>query len=301
MLCSGRTVVFSQVVVPMLLFVLLYFMPLEQVVEDVGNVDDVPITGVDVKNVSATAAGSGSVEIRFLAPSIYIINFPSQRVRDWVLESGPWYFQHRAIILRKWMPGMMLDVLRLDSASVWVKLCYVPLELYSQQGLGYIASALGKPLYTDRATTLKNQLEYAKVCIEVGAKDDISDSVLVEIGDGRSVNAGVVSDVISERVVIEYDRGDQRGVCGDVQSRSFYVDIARPDVVMGSGLIGVSMDFQQTRPPFDGIAAVGVCNGQASTSKCPVLRSPNSFGVLSPEVQDIEVRGDSPRKGRVKA
>ncbi|KAK8575416.1 hypothetical protein V6N12_063089 [Hibiscus sabdariffa] len=188
MLCSGRTVVFSQVVVPMLLFVLLYFMPLEQVVEDVGNVDDVPITGVDVKNVSATAAGSGR----------RVANLP-----------------------------------------------------------------------------------------------DSSENV--------SVQAGVVSDVISERVVIEYDRGDQRGVCGDVQSRSFYVDIARPDVVMGSGLIGVSMDFQQTRPPFDGIAAVGVCNGQASTSKCPVLRSPNSFGVLSPEVQDIEVRGDSPRKGRVKA
>ncbi|KAK8665191.1 hypothetical protein V6N13_005365 [Hibiscus sabdariffa] len=31
----------------------------------------------------------GSVEIWFLAPSVYIINFPSQRVRDWVLESGP--------------------------------------------------------------------------------------------------------------------------------------------------------------------------------------------------------------------
>ncbi|KAK9008429.1 hypothetical protein V6N11_075324 [Hibiscus sabdariffa] len=111
--------------------------------------------------------------------------------------------------------------------------------------------------------------------------------------------SGVVSDVISERVVIESDRGDQKGVCGNVQSWSFSVDIARPDVVLGSGLIGVSMDFQQSRPPFDGIAAVGVCNGQASTSKCQVLRSPNSFGVLSPEVQDIEVRGDSPRKGRV--
>ncbi|KAK8973381.1 hypothetical protein V6N11_069251 [Hibiscus sabdariffa] len=29
----------------------------------------------------------GSVVIRFLAPSVYLINFPSQRVCDWVLES----------------------------------------------------------------------------------------------------------------------------------------------------------------------------------------------------------------------
>ncbi|KAK8517370.1 hypothetical protein V6N13_092651 [Hibiscus sabdariffa] len=31
----------------------------------------------------------GSIEIRFLAPSVYVLNFPSQRIRDWVLEAKP--------------------------------------------------------------------------------------------------------------------------------------------------------------------------------------------------------------------
>ncbi|KAK8708190.1 hypothetical protein V6N13_059235 [Hibiscus sabdariffa] len=53
-----------------------------------------------------------------------------------------------------------------NPALVWVKLWHVPLELFSQQGPGYVASVIGKPLYTDRAATLKQQLEFAKICVE---------------------------------------------------------------------------------------------------------------------------------------
>ncbi|KAK8703604.1 hypothetical protein V6N13_047254 [Hibiscus sabdariffa] len=77
----------------------------------------------------------GSIEIRFLAPSVYVLNFPSQRVRDWVLEAGPWHINQRGIILRKWVPGMVPELLKLESAPVWIKLWHVPLELYSLKGL----------------------------------------------------------------------------------------------------------------------------------------------------------------------
>ncbi|KAK8676921.1 hypothetical protein V6N13_142480 [Hibiscus sabdariffa] len=136
----------------------------------------------------------GSVEIRFLAPSVYLINFPSQKVRDWVLESGPWHIQQKALILRKWLPGMISDVISLDSAPIWVKLWHIPLELYSRQGLGYLASALGKPLYTDRSTALKNQLEYAKMCVDVEAKTILPASITVDRGNGNCVDVGVELD-----------------------------------------------------------------------------------------------------------
>ncbi|KAK8696966.1 hypothetical protein V6N13_113133 [Hibiscus sabdariffa] len=133
----------------------------------------------------------GSVEIRFLAPSVYVINFPSQRVRDWVLESEPWHINQKDIILHKWSPGFLFDIVRLDSAPVWVKLWPMPWELFSQQGLSYVVSDLGKPQYMDRATTLKLQLEFAKVCVEVDASEDLSQSVLVALGDGRIVDISV--------------------------------------------------------------------------------------------------------------
>ncbi|KAK8677810.1 hypothetical protein V6N13_143333 [Hibiscus sabdariffa] len=133
----------------------------------------------------------GSVEIRFLSPSVYLVNFPSSRVHDWVFESGPWHIQQKALILRKWTPGLLPEVLNLKIAPIWIRLWHVPLELYSQQGLSYLASALGKPLYTDKATTLRQHLEFAKICVEVDAKFTLPSSVLVDLGDDNVIDVGV--------------------------------------------------------------------------------------------------------------
>ncbi|KAK8667936.1 hypothetical protein V6N13_105409 [Hibiscus sabdariffa] len=133
----------------------------------------------------------GSVVIRFLAPGVYIVKFPSQKVCDWVLESDPWHIQQKAIVLRRWTPGLIPEVLSLDTAAVWLRLWHVPLELYSQQGLSYLASALGKPLYTDRATTLRQNLEFAKICVDIAASFTLPTSVLVDLGDGNIVDIQV--------------------------------------------------------------------------------------------------------------
>ncbi|KAK8617383.1 hypothetical protein V6N13_080299 [Hibiscus sabdariffa] len=72
-----------------------------------------------------------------------------------------------------------------------VKLWHVPLESYSQKGLGCLASALGKPLYTDRATAWKQQLEFAKVFVDMATTFVLPDSISVEVGDDRFVDVGV--------------------------------------------------------------------------------------------------------------
>ncbi|KAK8512216.1 hypothetical protein V6N12_031942 [Hibiscus sabdariffa] len=54
-----------------------------------------------------------------------------------------------------------------------------------------IASAIGKSLYTGRATALRQQLELAKVYVEVKATDSLPFSVLVEIGEGKIVSVAV--------------------------------------------------------------------------------------------------------------
>ncbi|KAE8688023.1 hypothetical protein F3Y22_tig00111005pilonHSYRG00173 [Hibiscus syriacus] len=150
-----------------------------------------PILSVFQKTVNKLWGQEGSIEILFLAPSVYILNFPSKRVRDWVLESGPWHIQQKVLVLRKWMPGMLHDVLSLDSTPVWIKLWHVPLELYLQKGLEYIASAIGRPLYLDCATTLKQQLNFDKICVNIDAKIEISGSVMVGLGEVNMVDVGV--------------------------------------------------------------------------------------------------------------
>ncbi|KAK8604131.1 hypothetical protein V6N13_096591 [Hibiscus sabdariffa] len=52
-------------------------------------------------------------------------------------------------------------------------------------GLSYIASALGNPLYMDSVTSNRERLEYAKVCVEIGACSSIPKFIDVLLCDGR--------------------------------------------------------------------------------------------------------------------
>ncbi|KAK8571128.1 hypothetical protein V6N13_025684 [Hibiscus sabdariffa] len=132
---------------------------------------------------------------KFLGKSSPLSVFQRILNKFWgVLESGPWHVQQKALILRRRLPGMMPEVFTFDKAPIWVKLWHVPLELYSQQGLGYLASALGKPLYTDRSTAMKLTLEYAKVCVEVSATYDLLSTITVDLGNSTYVDVGVQLD-----------------------------------------------------------------------------------------------------------
>ncbi|PKI68538.1 hypothetical protein CRG98_011087 [Punica granatum] len=54
---------------------------------------------------------------------------------------------------------------------------------FHPKGISNLATAIGKPLYMDRATALRSRLDYAKVCIEVEVKKEISDVLNVDLGN----------------------------------------------------------------------------------------------------------------------
>ncbi|KAK8672311.1 hypothetical protein V6N13_110684 [Hibiscus sabdariffa] len=133
----------------------------------------------------------GDVEVSSAGDSLFVFRFVNASVRDWVLESGPWHFQNKLLILRCWEPNMSRMDFNLDRIPVWVHLSGVPLELFSQKGLSYIASALGYPLYMDSITASKQRLAYAKVCVEISVDFDLPCSVDVKLQNGNIVSVYV--------------------------------------------------------------------------------------------------------------
>ncbi|XVF61955.1 hypothetical protein PTKIN_Ptkin08bG0176800 [Pterospermum kingtungense] len=79
----------------------------------------------------------------------------------------------------------------MDSLPVWVQLSNIPLELFHQKGIGCIASAIGKPLYTDRITAQQLKLSYARVCVEIGVLDSIPKEIEVVLKSGKIVKVQV--------------------------------------------------------------------------------------------------------------
>ncbi|XP_039033520.1 uncharacterized protein LOC120169447 [Hibiscus syriacus] len=68
-------------------------------------------------------------------------------------------------------------------------LCFFPLAVNQLEigiGLSYIASAIGVPISMDTITAKKSILEFAKVCIEIGVKDDIPKLIEVVLKDRQT-------------------------------------------------------------------------------------------------------------------
>ncbi|XP_039063432.1 uncharacterized protein LOC120208157 [Hibiscus syriacus] len=122
------------------------------------------------------AKGEG-VQISYAENNLYIFSFSNDSARDWVLENEPWHMFNKPLILRIWEPNMQKLDFDFAHLPIWIHLYNVPLELYTQYGLSYIASALGKPISMDSFTASKTILHFAKVCVEVDVKKKIPDSV----------------------------------------------------------------------------------------------------------------------------
>ncbi|XP_038993433.1 uncharacterized protein LOC120117208 [Hibiscus syriacus] len=134
---------------------------------------------------------SSQVKVSIAGPNLYVFSFLDAGLRDWVLDNGAWHVQNKPLVLRNWVPGMQKLSFDLSFMPIWIQLYNVPLELYSQKGLSYIASALGNPLFMDSVAASKNRLEFAKVCVEVEAGVVIPDIIHVIVSDGSSVSIKV--------------------------------------------------------------------------------------------------------------
>lgn len=103
-----------------------------------------------------------------------------------VMEAGPWHVAGKLLILKPWEPQMVFTKEKLSTIPVWVQFSHIPLEFWAEQGLSYIASALGKPLYADDMTEKGKRLSFAKICVEIHVDTSLLDVVEVEYANGAS-------------------------------------------------------------------------------------------------------------------
>ena len=71
---------------------------------------------------------------------------------------------------------------KFSTIPMWVKLHDVPLDLWTEEGIKFVASTLGKPMQLDEATLSGPYMKYARVCIEMDASKDIAQKVKLDLG-----------------------------------------------------------------------------------------------------------------------
>ncbi|KAL0401936.1 UNVERIFIED_CONTAM: hypothetical protein Slati_4223500 [Sesamum latifolium] len=104
-------------------------------------------------------------EVKATSNDFYFFEFKTMAAMEEVIEGGPWLFRGQPIVLQKWEPGMMLRKLQHTQVPVWIKLRYLPVELWTTEGLSTVASGIGKPLYPDAITRACTRLDFARVYV----------------------------------------------------------------------------------------------------------------------------------------
>ncbi|KAL7232375.1 hypothetical protein ACSBR2_010405 [Camellia fascicularis] len=97
-----------------------------------------------------------------------------------ILDESPYYIGSKLIIIKKWHPVMTLTKNVFSSVPIWVKIFNVPLELWTEEGLSYIASFIGNLLYLDEFIQNHSQLTFARICIEIEATKEIPSKLITQ-------------------------------------------------------------------------------------------------------------------------
>lgn len=121
----------------------------------------------------------------------FFFKFSQDGAHRRVIEAGPWHFGGKLMVLKQWSSQMKLEKDEFDTVPLWAQFYNVPLELWNEEGLSYIASAIGNPLYADSMTESGQRLSFARICVEVVVGSDFPNSVCVEYANGKNVVIGV--------------------------------------------------------------------------------------------------------------
>ncbi|GKB16211.1 zinc knuckle CX2CX4HX4C containing protein [Tanacetum coccineum] len=153
------------------------------------------------------------IERAIIRNGFYLFKFKTKEGMEQVMEHGPWTIRLSPLILNIWKPNTKLVKEEVASIPVWVKLHKVPIVAYSEVGLSYITSKLGKPIMLDSYTCDMclnpwGRSSYARALIEMTSDRAFVESLVVGIpledGLGHSM----------ETIEVEYEwKPPHCGVC----------------------------------------------------------------------------------------
>ncbi|KAF5208135.1 hypothetical protein FRX31_002278 [Thalictrum thalictroides] len=130
---------------------------------------------------------------------VFYFKFHSEQDKMAAIDKGPIFIAGRLFVVRFWSPESEKGKNFISSIPIWVKFEDVPKNLWSEDGLGFLASLIGKHVCLDDATANKTRLKFAKVTT-YWKKNDSAGPSCVRKSQGVEISADVR--VVSECGVV---------------------------------------------------------------------------------------------------
>lgn len=96
-----------------------------------------------------------------------------------VLSQGTLYIEGQPMLMKAW--GRTTK--NVDSNPLWVKLQKIPDCYWTQLGLSWLCSFIGRPLCVDELTSNLDILPFSMMCVNYKIGDELPDKISVEVLD----------------------------------------------------------------------------------------------------------------------
>ncbi|CAN1255381.1 hypothetical protein LINPERPRIM_LOCUS8964 [Linum perenne] len=118
----------------------------------------------------------GEVIVSKIAEGFFLFEFASENLAKWILKRS-WHIHHSVMVLRRWEKNIAPIDLSPTNVPIWTIFKSVPAQLITQEGVGWLASHIGKPMNN----FVRNGLD-VKVCLlrNVDAEEITELSVTLE-------------------------------------------------------------------------------------------------------------------------
>jgi len=121
----------------------------------------------------------------------FFVRFGSGEECQRILQTGPWLFDGRLIILKQWTQFIGLERYLLSSIPICVCFPSLHLKFWFKTIINKIASVIGFPLFMHKATSSFENLAFARCFVEISARQAIVNTWILEVEGGEKVTIAV--------------------------------------------------------------------------------------------------------------
>lgn len=115
----------------------------------------------------------GMTDVFQKSSSVFVFKFNSLAAKNAILSQGTWYFDKNPLVVTDWGA----TTVQITEMPIWIKLSNVPDCYWTEEGIGRLASVIGRPLCADNLTSQLNILPFAKVCVQYKVGDPLPEKI----------------------------------------------------------------------------------------------------------------------------
>ncbi|KAF6137654.1 hypothetical protein GIB67_001508 [Kingdonia uniflora] len=130
----------------------------------------------------------GDLEMTTKGRFLFFFQFSCDEDRQRVLDMGHQHIASRIFFIRAWRPFIEFEPMEMKTFPIWVMLHDLLAQFWNADGISRIVSALGVPLFLDKASEDKRKgRSFVRICVEMSVDCAFPKEISIEMDESYTI------------------------------------------------------------------------------------------------------------------